>query len=231
MRQKMGKTTGLVKGAVLLGLLVLSCPSARALKLAWDPSTGATGYKLYYGTSSSNYTSVVNAGNSTSNTINGLQIGTTYYFAVSAYNASTESAPSSEISYTITNAAPTISAIADQTINKNQSVGPIPFTVQDAETAAGSLTVQASSGNTTLLPNARITLGGSGANRTITLLPAANQSGNATVPVTVPAADGAPAPTRSFLRTVTASNTAPAVPAPASIALAKEAAVSIAGVT
>ena len=62
---------------------------------------------------------------------------------------------------------------------------PIAFTVGDAETAAGSLTVSGSSSNPTLVPNANIVFGGSGANRTVTVTPAANQNGTATITVTV----------------------------------------------
>ena len=52
------------------------------------------------------------------------------------------------------------------------------FTVGDVETAAGSLTVSGTSSNTTLVPNANIVFGGSGANRTVTVTPAANQTGH-----------------------------------------------------
>jgi hypothetical protein len=51
----------------------------------------------------------------------------------------------------------------------------------------GSLTVSGSSNNTTLVPNANIVFGGSRANRTVTVTPAANQTGSAT---TVTVSDG-----------------------------------------
>jgi len=215
------------RGALAAVAIVFSV-TAQAVTLGWDPSTGAAGYKLYYGTTSSNYTSVVDAGNSTSNRVTGLQVGTKYYFAVSAYTPSGESALSSEISFTPTNTAPVISPISDVTINKNLSTAPIGFTVQDVESAASTLTVQASSGNTTLLPNSRIALAGTGTNRTIALAPAANQSGAVTVTLTV--GDGALTSTRTFVLTVTASNNAPAVQAPASLNLAKEGSVPVTGV-
>ena len=75
------------------------------------------------------------------------------------------------------NDAPTITGIANQTINVNATTGPLEFTVGDVETAAGSLTVSGSSSNPTLVPNANIVFGGSGANRTVTVTPAANQNG------------------------------------------------------
>src|SRR5439155_2040430 len=58
-------------------------------------------------------------------------------------------------------------------------------TVGDVETVAGSLTVSGSSSNTALVPNANIVVGGSGANRTVTITPAANQTGVATITVAV----------------------------------------------
>src|SRR2546426_10796669 len=83
------------------------------------------------------------------------------------------------------NAAPTITSIANQTTTVGVAVGPLSFTVGDVETAPGSLTVSGSSSNTTLVPNANILFGGAGANRTVTVTPAAGQTGAATVTVAV----------------------------------------------
>ena len=67
----------------------------------------------------------------------------------------------------------------------------------DVETAAADLTVTGSSSNTALVPNANIVFGGSGANRTVTVTPAANQFGTATITVTVTDADSGRRWTRS----------------------------------
>ena len=83
--------------------------SAASIKLAWDPSTEptVTGYRLYYGKSSGVYTQVVDTGNRTDNTITGLDAGTTYYFAATAYTGTgDESASSNETSYTIPGSSP-----------------------------------------------------------------------------------------------------------------------------
>ena len=88
------------------------------------------------------------------------------------------------------NQLPTITNITDRMIDENEATGAIAFTVGDVETAAGSLTVSGSSSNTTLVPNGNIVFGGSGANRTVTVTPAANQFGTATITVTVKDADG-----------------------------------------
>lgn len=87
------------------------------------------------------------------------------------------------------NTAPTISAIADQTINAGTSTNALPIIIGDGETAAGGLSLTGSSSNLALVPNANIVFGGSGANRTVTVTPAAGQSGSATITVTV--SDGA----------------------------------------
>src|SRR5204863_60238 len=95
---------------------------------------------------------------------------------------------------------PTMSPIADQATNVGVATGAIPFTVADVETAAGSLSVSGASTNTTLVPNASIVFGGSGASRTVTVTPAAGQAGTSTITVTV--TDGVAPVSRTFLLTV-----------------------------
>lgn len=83
------------------------------------------------------------------------------------------------------NTAPKISGLSHQTIPKGTSTGALAFTVGDAETAAGNLTVTATSSNTTLVQTSGIRFGGSGATRLITITPMAGQIGIATITVTV----------------------------------------------
>ncbi len=109
------------------------------------------------------------------------------------------------------NSLPVIATISNRTINEDTSTGSIAFTVTDAETAASSLVVTASSSNTNLIPNANILLGGSGSNRTVTVTPAANQSGSSTI--TISANDGSGIATRTFVVTVNAVNDAPVLAA------------------
>jgi len=101
------------------------------------------------------------------------------------------------------NTAPAISAIANQAVTMGAGVGPLSFTVEDAETLAGALTVTATSSNTTLLPAASIALGGTDASRTVTLTPASGQTGNSTVTLTV--SDGLLTAQTSFVLTVSGS--------------------------
>jgi fibronectin type 3 domain-containing protein len=70
--------------------------------LQWDAVTGeVTGYMIYYGTISGAYSDSIDAGNVTQYLLTDLPLaeGTTYYFAIKAYNNSGESDPSEEVSY------------------------------------------------------------------------------------------------------------------------------------
>ena len=74
---------------------------AGTISLAWDANTssGIAGYKVYYGTSSGNYPTVINVGDTTTYTISNLHSGHTYYLAVTVYDTSgNESGYSNEIS-------------------------------------------------------------------------------------------------------------------------------------
>lgn len=109
------------------------------------------------------------------------------------------------------NTAPTISSISDQTIVEDGSTGPIAFTIGDSETPASSLTVSGASSDPNLVPPANIGFGGSGANRTVTVTPAANLSGTATI--TVEVNDGHVTTPATFTVTVDAINDAPVLTA------------------
>jgi hypothetical protein len=208
--------------------------------LVWNASscTNVAGYKLYYGVASQTYTSLVSVANVTNATVAGLVQGTTYYFAATTLDSQgIESLPSTEINYTvptnssstvptITNTPPAISGIANQTIAVNTVTPTLPFTVSDQETPATNLTVVANSSNPTLVPNSSIVLGGAGTNRTVTITPAAGQTGSTTIALTV--CDPTLCTTTSFLLTVnplpTVALTSPAngasLAAPATVNLA-----------
>jgi Putative Ig domain len=110
---------------------------------------------------------------------------------------------------TTTNTAPTISSIPPASTNEDVTFGPVNFTVGDAQTAAGLLTVSAASSNTALVPVSGIAFGGTGANRTITVTPLANQNGSATISVTV--SDGTLTAVTSYVLTVRPVNDAPQI--------------------
>lgn len=113
------------------------------------------------------------------------------------------------IVYTVLNTPPTISAITDKITNEDTPTGAIAFTVSDTQTSAGNLTVSGSSSNTALIPNANLTFGGTGANRTVNITPTANQSGTATITVSV--SDGQASTSTSFQLAVNAVNDAPTI--------------------
>lgn len=102
------------------------------------------------------------------------------------------------------NDPPMISAIANATINQDASTGPLAFTVDDVDNVAENLVVTAASSNQTLLPDANLTFGGAGVDRTITAVPTAGQTGVVTVTVTV--SDGADSDATSFVLTVVNPN-------------------------
>src|SRR5207247_711366 len=99
---------------------------------------------------------------------------------------------------------------ADQSRDEDTPTAAIPFSIGDVESTADSLTVTGHSSNQGLVPDASILFGGSGSNRTLTLMPAANQSGTARITITVADPNGASA-SRSFVLTVNPVNDPPTI--------------------
>ncbi len=120
--------------------------------------------------------------------------------------------------------APTISSITDVTVDEDVVSGAISFTVNDLETAATNLTVRATTSNSTLIPTNRITFAGTGASRTVTLRPATNQSGSASITLTV--SDGTLSSSTTFNFTVRPLNDLPTITAIADLTLAEDTASS-----
>jgi hypothetical protein len=90
--------------ALLIAVLAgLAAAAAAEVKLAWDPSpdAGVTGYRVYWGYQSRNYSGSFDVGNVTTATVGSLGDGTTYYFAVTACaSPNLESDYSNEVGYT-----------------------------------------------------------------------------------------------------------------------------------
>jgi gliding motility-associated-like protein len=114
-----------------------------------------------------------------------------------------------DVTVNMVNDAPTITAIADQTINEDASTPAIGFTIGDIDDPVASLSVTGSSSDEAVIPSGNIVIAGTGTNRTVTVTPAANQNGSATVTITV--SDGTNSPVESFVVNITPINDAPTI--------------------
>jgi CSLREA domain-containing protein len=105
------------------------------------------------------------------------------------YKANDGTADSNEVTVSITvtsvNDAPTVAVAAGGSCGTNDRSGTINLTVNDPDGQAQSLKLSAISKNTTLVPKANVTFGGSGASPTLTATAASGKTGTATITVTV----------------------------------------------
>ncbi|HXI50783.1 MAG TPA: Ig-like domain-containing protein, partial [Candidatus Saccharimonadales bacterium] len=101
------------------------------------------------------------------------------------------------------NDPPTITAVAAITIDENSSTPSLAFTVGDVETPAAALGMTAVALNSTLVAPSGISLGGTGANRTVAITPVTNQAGSSLIVLTVTDTNGASA-SQQFRLTVRA---------------------------
>jgi glucose/arabinose dehydrogenase len=113
------------------------------------------------------------------------------------------------VTVTPVNDPPTITPIADQTIDEDTQTAPLSFTVGDVETPPASLTVTGSSSNQALVPESSIHIGGGDSHRTVTVIPATNQNGTAWITLTV--GDGELSTNTTFLLTVNPVNDPPTI--------------------
>ncbi|HET7536608.1 MAG TPA: hypothetical protein VFJ90_09155, partial [Candidatus Didemnitutus sp.] len=104
----------------------------------------------------------------------------------------------------VANTAPTISDVTDRSVTAGGSTGPIAVTISDAESAASTLVLSATSSNPSLVPQANIQLGGTGSSRTATVTAAAGHTGTATITLVV--SDGQLTATDTFVLTVLPGN-------------------------
>jgi hypothetical protein len=195
-------------------ILITSIAYGAQFTLTWtDNSTNETGFRIERApglNATTGFAQIAEVGaNVTTYVDAGLPNSTSYSYRLRAYNAAGNSGYSNTASGTTpANTPPTITAIADISISKNTNTGAIAFTIGDVSTPIGSLTLSATSNNTTLVPVANIAFGGSGANRTVTVTPVTNQIGSATITVIVN--DGSATTSETFVLTV--NETAPTAP-------------------
>jgi uncharacterized protein (DUF1800 family) len=103
------------------------------------------------------------------------------------------------------NTPPTISDIADQSTAGGVAMTPVTFTIGDGESDPATLNVTATSSDTTLVPNANISITGADANRTIAITPALDGNGQprtGTATITVTVSDGLMSTNDTFLLAV-----------------------------
>ncbi len=118
------KASVVVAFALLAGFLhVAPAAAATVIRLSWDSNIepDLSGYRLRYGTVSGAYGAPLNVGKVTSYDLAGLSAGTTYYFVVTAYDASgNESGFSNQASgqpSTVVGPSPTISSATELSTN------------------------------------------------------------------------------------------------------------------
>ena len=136
--------------AVLAAALCGAAHADQNVSLQWNANTGTNtlGYYLYFGTSSSNYSSKVDVGNNTTATITGLTgKSTTFYFTATAYdNNRMESPPSNQAQFTTSsNAGPSLTVTPSVNGNVN-SLLVVSNSVNDPDKVAHTLTYTLVSG-------------------------------------------------------------------------------------
>ncbi|MDH5245063.1 MAG: fibronectin type III domain-containing protein [Betaproteobacteria bacterium] len=184
-------------------VLLATGASAATVSLAWDPvaTPPVSGYTIHWGTASGAYSSQVDAGNSTSRSITGLTDGTTYYFAVTAYDAvGGRSGYSNELIATAPYAAP----VAD--FSSSATSGFAPLSVNFTSTSTGTIATHAwtfGDGTTSSSPNPVKTY---------------STAGSYTVSLTVTGPGGSSTRTSSNYITVSSGTDTTAPTAPASLA-------------
>ena len=207
-----------------LSVPATSTVSSGTVTLAWSAVEGGT-YSVDASPTQATWTSkatgLVSTGTTKSTSYAAIGSSGTEYArvnrtALATYDATGQTAAtvaqSTIASYSLApNTPPTITGIAAQSVAINTATSALAVTVDDAETALGSLTMAGSSSNPALVPNASITFGGSGASRTVTVTPAQSQTGTATI--TVGVNDGTVTTNTAFVLTVTGANTAPTITA------------------
>lgn len=165
--------------ATLLLAWALSGPAfAAQVSLAWNASTSTavTGYYVYYGTASRNYPNRVGVGNVTSYTVPNLNAGQTYYFAVTAHDASMAESPHSNEVFTTT---PSLTA-STTTLASTPNPSIVGTNVTFTATVNGSAptgTVSFRAGAATIGGCSAVALAGSGNVRTATCTTAGLSAG------------------------------------------------------
>lgn len=184
------------KMSSLISAETTAVPAVPAVSIKWD-SLPELNNRLYYGPTSGVYTNYLNCGQANGCVFTNLAVGeprfcaaTTTRFLIEGEDIikEYESIRSKEI--TFAGVPPKISAIANQTTAMNRPVGPIAFTVNDAETPAKDIKLRGASLNKALVSKTNIKIAGRGINRTVTITPTAKQKGDTVIAIIAIDGDG-----------------------------------------
>lgn len=221
------RSTAGVRGAAhtIVLLALLACASRvtatlpPVIALGWDPSSdpAVTGYNVYYGSSSRNYTNVLAVGNTTSAMVSNLVAGVTYYFAATTYTVDgLESDYSTEASFGIAppNNPPTLDPLPDRIIQQDAGEQIVPLTGITSGSASENqtLNVSAFSSNPALIANPQVAYGTPDTNGTLSFWPTPGSFGSTILTVMVD--DGAAISNtviRSFMVTVNPVDNPPTI--------------------
>ncbi len=129
------------------------------------------------------------------------QAGVDYRYRVNAFNAFGYSGYTNVASHYI-NVVPSLTDIADVSVEENETTADIGFSVSDFETPGSDLSVTITSSNTALLDASTVTVASNGADRSFTLTPSPNVAGESVITVTV--SDGEDSSSKNFLFAVNA---------------------------
>src|SRR5205823_755187 len=108
------------------------------------------------------------------------------------------------------NDPPTISSFAAQSTDEDTPTATIPFSIGDVESNADRLSASGHSSNPGLVPDGNILFGGSGPNRTVSVMPATTQTYTLSLHDALPISEGASA-SSSFVLTVNPVNDLPII--------------------
>ncbi len=170
------------------GLRVASVPSATSVVVAWNarPDPATIGYVLYSGGSPGEYLDAIDAATSTNAFVPDLVEGSTYYFAVAAYDEDlVETELSDELVYRVPQAhrPPFLDPLPDLTLNEDAGVQTILLTGLNTGGTSTNLLITAASSKPGLIPQPIITY--SLANGTGQLRFAAMSNGNGSATITI----------------------------------------------
>jgi len=108
--------------------------------------------------------------------------------------------------YVFVDMPPAFSHISDRKTIEDMPLT-IDFTLSDPESAPDTLTLSVISSNLALVPQASLTLAGTGTDRTLSIAPAPNQTGSTSITLT--SSDGLTSGSQTFLLTVLPASTPP----------------------